>query len=183
MALGDVNLGFEPTTETPTLVVPCSGISSWIKAISAGGLTVTDAGGAVIVDPDAQITDSTRHVLNCPGFGGTTLRVHLGYQYDDAVDTLTYPPPLTIRVFGKHRDQDFWVALRNLNGDASVPIQISPGTDTVLGSADAAHTVPDNNAHGWDIDGCDRIIIGVEKPYAPASGGHPANAVLWAKVV
>ncbi|HMN41715.1 MAG TPA: hypothetical protein PKE29_12785 [Phycisphaerales bacterium] len=157
MALGDdVALPFEPTTKTPTVVVPCSGISQWTKAISAGGLTLTDAGGAVIVDPDAQITDITRHVLICPGFGG---------------------------VFGKHHDQDFWVALRNLNGDASVPIQISPGTDTVLGSADAAHTVPDNNAHSWDIDGCDRIIIGVEKPYAPASGGHPANAVLWAKVV
>lgn len=185
MAVSTDTLVFSPTTASPSTFVPISGTAQWIKAIKAGGLNMTDvSGGGVMKDPDAQITDTTRVLMTRPVSGGTTLRVVMQYHTGDVRDTTpSPPPPLTIRVFGKESSQDFWVALRNLNGDLSVPISINPDEDSRLNSSTASYTSPDNQAHSFDCDGYDRFLIGVIYKYQPASGGSPSSAVLWAKIV
>jgi hypothetical protein len=155
--------------------------------ISAGGLTSSDlpSGHAAIRDPNVEITASSRLIVNRPPSGGTTLRLQLAYNAGDLPDPDS-GPPLTIRVFGRTTDGGRWTALRNLNGDASVPIPISPNTDSQDSSASPtlALTVPDNNAHSWDCDGYDWFIVGVEKIHRSLSGyGAPSDAFLLGKMV
>ena len=182
MAVSTDTLVFSPTTASPATFVPISGTAQWIKAIKAGGLNMTDvSGGGVMKDPDAQITDTTRVLMTRPVSGGTTLRVVLQYQTGDTRDPAQLP--LTIRVFGKESGQAYWIAMRNLNGDLSVPIGISPDEDSRHNAATASFTSPDNNVHSFDCDGYDRFLIGVIRKYQPASGGSPSSAILWAKIV
>ena len=178
-------LDFTPTTATPAAVVPISGAADWVVAIAAGGLTVLDVSseGDVETDP-SSIAHSSRRLLTRPVYGGTTLRIRM--QYDNS-DTLgdDPSPPLTIRVFGQSNATGYTV-LRNLNGDTSVPIPTDPSTDCAYwnGSAggDVLITQPDNNAHSWDCDGCNKFLIAVERTYQPDSGS-PSVAFLEAKIV
>jgi hypothetical protein len=144
------------------------------------------SGQAVVRDPN-NVTHSTRRIVVRNDFKGTTLRIRLLYARGDQINSLV--APLTIRVFGAGGTAEFWTALRNLNGDLSVPIQINPAADTYAVTAagttnpDYNVNLPDNNAHSWDCDGCDRFLVAVEKVYSPASGGGPNDAYLQAKIV
>lgn len=184
------SLDFAPSPSSPTVVVPVSCVAGWVTAIAAGGLIVLDVGTAG--DPartPSAITHSSRRVLVRPDYGGTTLRIRLVYSHYDGVQS----NPLTIRVFGTKGtgsgSDDFFGVLRNLNGDASVPIITDPSSDTVADNlyADGDYfiTQPDNTAHSWDMDGCNRIIIAVERAYNPANGAgtaSPSSAYLQARI-
>ncbi len=181
---------YSPDPSTATAVVPVAGVSQWQTAIDAPGVTVPDLDTGEVVCQSPAIVLTNRGLPSTrSNYQGTTLRVRLVYygeylQYTDA--------PLTIRVFGCANSQE-WTVIRNLNGDASVPIPIDPsysghvGSDTHLtaGSTQDPHMFvnqPDNNAHSWDCDGYDQIMIGVEKPFA-LGGGHADQAYLDAKMV
>jgi hypothetical protein len=190
--MSDQALNFSPSTSSATAVVPASGVSEWVTAIAAGDLEVSDLAGDETVSqtPDKVYTNRGSKSLIRTNYEGTTLRVRLRY-YDDGV-AYGDAPPLTIRVFGT-ANSNAWTALRNLNGDASVPIPIDPpytdhpGSDThatVPGGEGTNHLVnqPDNNAHSWDCDGCNKFIIAVERSFA-TDGAHPEVAYLEAKIV
>ena len=174
-------LDFTPTTTTPAAMVPISGAAKWVTAIAAGGLVAAVAEGSPAIAP-LQITHSSRRLLTRGVSAGTTLRVRMGYETADAINAANYP--LTIRVFGTTDDAD-WGVLRNQNGDASVPVPIDPTSDanqtTLSNGGNLSFTQPDNNAHSWDCDGCNKFLIAVERPYAPT--GTPATAYLQAKIV
>jgi hypothetical protein len=106
------------------------------------------------------------------------------YSPDDTADN----GPLTIRVFGS-TDGASWSVLRNLNGDASVPIPIDPAHDpyevtgtTTFGLGELVITQPDNNAHSWDTDGNNYFFVTVERAYDP-TGSSGSDAYLQARIV
>lgn len=178
-------LNFSPSTASPNSVVPISGTSEWVTAVAAGGLTVSErVTGDVAVKNSFLISHSSRRILTRAIGEGTTLIVRLRYDNSDTVNPSV--PPLVIRVFGATNSQPF-IALVNVNGDASVPIPISPATDSFYDDFSTtpvmAATIPNNSAHAWDCQGCNKFLIAVEYAYSPAAGGNPSAAYLEAKIV
>jgi len=183
---------FSPDSSKATVVVPVAGVSKWQTAIYAPALTVPDlAAGEVVCQSPAVVLTNRGLPLTRSVWQGTTLRVRLVYYGYSMQYTST---PLTIRVFGNAGGQS-WTVIRNLNGDTSVPIPIDPsyttpsvhvGSDTHLtvGSTQDPNLFvnqPDNNAHAWDCDGYDEIIVGVESAFS--FGANSTLAYLEAKMV
>jgi hypothetical protein len=185
MSLAATELVFTPTDEGAVVVVPVSGVSGWVTAIAAGGLIVKDVAheGDPAQDPSA-ITDSSRRFLDRAVYMGTTLRIRMVYKNSDTLGAMPNPP-LTIRIFGRCADGTY-TALRNLNGEVSVPIPTDPSSDTVWwdesSTSDMLITKPDNEAHSWDCDGYVRFLIAVEFTYRPDTG-TPEDAYLEIKIV
>lgn len=182
---------FQPSTPEPTPVVPVGSISPWIETIGPGGLTELDplVNGVIVVPLSA--TTSSRLILHrSAGSGtiyGTTLRVRMIYAQDDSENMID---PV-IRIFASDTNGTKWSAIRNLQGELSVPISRDLINDTYMYVLETGHTedvrgtIPDNDAHSWDCDGYEYFYIGVERAYAnmPAGSGSPQAAWLEARIV
>lgn len=110
------------------------------------------------------------------------------YAQDDTANMIE---PV-IKVFGSATsDGTKWSAIRNLQGELSVPITRDLLNDTYMYVLETGHTedvratIPDNDAHSWDCDGYEYFYIGVERAYAnmPEASGSPSAAWLEARIV
>lgn len=170
------------------LVRPTQIVVPWVKIIDNGGIDTLD-GASPIEDPDAEITNSTTHILQVGG-AGTRLRLRL--KYDDGIGTFSTSP--AFEVFGRAftvdsdgvRTADPWQRLVNLCGNTIVTIDhdgggaaesqrdVTDGTDLWTHPQPADHTI--------DLDGCDEILVGVVVVIAPDAGDKDLVS-LWAKVI
>lgn len=187
---------FLPFTGNATLSIPVSATSAWITAIDAppNGVATADpinpTTGAI--QNANLITDTKKFTIrrsigSASGAFGTTLRVRLVYppSVTGATQLLVAPQ---IRVFGGPAlDRTGMVSLRNLAGDRSVRLALSPDEDSfvtvTIGTQPASMkaTTPDNIAHSWDCDGCEYLVIGVEKAFSYQGG--PGTPVVQVKFI
>lgn len=145
-----------------------AGISAeYQTVIDAGGMDDADNGGSAIVNPDASITLSTRHILKINGFG-TLVKARVKYRAAMTTDPV-------IQCFGRTNGQQ-WQPLENRNGD--LPATFS---DLVTDSTDGTDfwTTPDPDLHVWDVMGCDEILFGIK---TAGAGTNIALATLEACV-
>ncbi len=154
------------------LTRPAQLTSRWRTIIDAGGMDNQDA--ATITDPDAEITESTTHILKV-GEVGTTLRLRL--RYDDGTSSVTNDA--VIKVFGRHSSADPWQNLENRGGAITTTMTIATTTDVSDGTDN--FTAVDATDHAWDLDGCDEVLVGVVTLLN--TNGNDALASLEAKVI
>ena len=85
--------------------IPVSVSSDWITVVDAGGADNQDA--STITDPEADITETTSHILQVEMRGTTCL---IRGKYDDGDSTIT---DNVIQVFGKDANgkEVGWIAL------------------------------------------------------------------------
>jgi hypothetical protein len=175
MALGaNIQAAFgvtPPKAATQTITAQLR--SSWATIIDNGGLETQD--DATVTSPDAEITNSTTHILATGGRGSTLL---LRMKYDDGLATITDP---VIRVFGRHSSGDTgWMALHNSNSTPAITTTITTAaTDNEDGTNKWTEVTADET---FPLQGCDEVLVGVQTALA-AGGGDPTLSTLEAKVV
>ena len=167
------------------LVRPTQIVVPWVEIIRNGGVETQD-NATVIVDPDAQITNSTTSILNV-GAAGTKLRLRL--KYDDTITTFSTSP--IFMAFGRNTIDEVaqpWERLINLCGNTLITIDHDKGgsgettTDWDVTDATDMYTQPHQADHTFDLDGCDEIIVGVITLIV-VNVGDATLVSLWAKVI
>lgn len=176
------SFAFDPAAADPILTVSVSGSCPWEAMIAQGtddpsgtGLWKGDSVNTAnaCVNP-SLITDPTRIVhqrRTDSRLIGTTLRLRVVYPINEPTEVEQSP---VVRVFGG-MDENFarLSPLRNLLGDLSVLLRCDPDADTIsLVSPDGnvendeefLVTAPENDAHSWDCDGYEYLLIAVERP-------------------
>jgi len=169
----DMVVALDTNATNPTSVTPVSLTSNWVTPIGPGGMG--DADAATITNPDTQITVAQRAFLSREGKHGTTLKVRLKY---DAAASGSFTAP-RIKLFGRTGSGP-WEILRTKSGANSRTLELDIAGDATNGTH--KWTTPDDLEDAFDVQGCDIILIGVERALAHQTG-NAALATLEAKVV
>ena len=115
----------------------------------------TDTNG-FITDPATQI-GTIRQVFTRSNLQALFVGLRMRYKID------TEPTDPTVKLFGRVRYPDGtvgdWQVLRNRLKDSSVVILTDPADTLASG---LLCTIPDQEAHYFDLQGCNEFVIGVE---------------------
>lgn len=172
MVLGaNIAAGFDPVPVRSNLTVSADLRGIWVVIREAGDMDGAD--GAPLDDPDADITNSTTHVLTT---GGRGTKLLLRMRYDDGDSTPTDP---VVKVFGRHSSSDTqWMTLSN-DSPAIVGTIVTTVADDVTDATNKWSTVLP--ATRFPLLGCDEILVGVQTAYSVT--GNAALALLEAKII
>ena len=172
MPLGaNIAAGFDPVPVRSNLTVSADLRGIWVVIRDAGDMDVAD--GAPLDDPDADITNSTTHVLTT---GGRGTKLLLRMRYDDGDSSPTDP---IVKVFGRHSSSDTqWMTLSN-DSPAIVGTIVTTVADDVTDATNKWSTVLP--ATRFPLLGCDEILVGVQTAYSAT--GNAALALLEAKII
>jgi len=178
MALGST-VSFEQVVAARHIgqqVRPVQIATGWLSFVDAGGVDAADNSGSRIVNPAAQITLSTRKIVQVRG-SGTILRLRMGYS--NGASAITTPP--VVQVFGRRDATDAWQMLNNKAGSESVTLTADPATDITDGTL--KYTRPQLETHSWDLDGCDELLVGIMTALAGQTGGSVDDAIVQGKII
>lgn len=174
MALGTAVRAGYPTTPPPAdnLVITTPLRSQWVTIVDNGGPETQDA--AAITDPDAEIVNSTTHILKTGGRGS---KVAFRLKYDDGN---TSSADAILQVFGRYSSDEQWQALYTIDSTPALAITIA--TAETADSTDGTDMYTDvDDEQTVDLRGCDEVLVGVIVAYA-VSVGDATLASLEAKV-
>lgn len=175
------NFDFSPTSAASN-VVPVSGIADWVSWRTDLSTADPLPSGDVDLRSVQTIEGGTPTVLIRVNNAGTTLRLRM--KYNKAAPTPD--SQLTVRVFGAVGSGGDYALLRNLNGDVAVLVLADRLHDSwvEVGSPNWLATTPDNSAHSWDCDGCDRFVVGITSSFNTEGGtDYGTTASIEAKIV
>jgi len=164
-----------PVIPNPAIFAPVSLISPWFNVINAGGMIVLD--NANITNPETQIVSATRlHFLrNAHGVGTSML---LRMMYDAGLTAITNP---VVKVFGRYNNTETWQLLQNKANATTGIITTSASEDVYNTGNTFRFTTPNYISQGWDLLGCNEIVVGLQ--VILAGTGTVNNATLQAKVI
>ena len=171
MPLGtNVQAGFDVTPLRSHMSVSADLRSKWVVIRDVGDMDTAD--GSPVDDPDADITNSTTHIL-ATGGRGTKLLVRM--RYDDNDSSPTDP---VVKVFGRHSSGDTqWMTLSNDTPGIVGTIVTAVTTDVTDATNKWSTVLP---ATSFPLLGCDELLVGLQTAYAAT--GNAALALLEAKI-
>jgi len=172
MPLGsNIQAGFDATPVRGNLTISADLRTTWVVIRDAGDMDTVDA--VTVDDPDADITNSTTHILTT---GGRGTKLLLRMRYDDGDSSPTDP---VVKVFGRHSSSDTqWMTLSNDTPAIVGTIVTTVATDVTDATNKWSTVLP---ATRFPLLGCDELLVGLQTAYAAT--GNAALALLEAKVI
>ncbi len=141
--------------------------SRWTTIIDANatlGVRAVDA--STITDPDTQIKSAKRMMLR--ESRANILRVRVVYDSDQTVTT----DPIVV-LFGQMTDSEVWQPLQNMAASPAERVTIAHNNNQDLNIGGFRYTNPDRLTVAWNVEGYERLVLGVEVALALSGGTNP----------